>query len=83
MDLSVISPFMKDIQINGRFNMNGEWEGLIGKPSVYGYINIADASVNKSEEPPLVEKINASVSFRDSMLILENASGVVSGTRLQ
>ena len=75
MDISVLSPLLKELEIKGKLTAKTEWEGTLGRPSFNGSMSVDGASLGKPGEKPLIDTVNLTVSFRDSALIIENASG--------
>lgn len=83
-DLRLLNVFLpEDMQVSGYGSYNLSWDGTLAHPHPTGTFVLEEAAVQTGPKTPAIQEINLNSLIRDSVLIIDNLSGVIQETPFQ
>ncbi|MGB2769017.1 MAG: translocation/assembly module TamB domain-containing protein, partial [Candidatus Zixiibacteriota bacterium] len=83
-DLRLLNVFLpEDMRVSGYGSYNLSWDGTLSHPHPAGTLVLEDGAVQTAQNAPAIEKISLNSSIRDSVLDIDNLSGVIRETPFQ
>ncbi len=80
-DLSLFNPFIpQGIRVSGHASYDLSWNGTLANPNPVGKLSVSDGSLQPGPEKEAIRQIKVILSVQDSILNVENVSGVIRET---
>lgn len=78
MDLRLLNPLLRDpMEISGTCSGHVSWEGTVGRPAFKGLLTVAEAAFRFRPGVLPVRRVNGSIAFLDSILVVERLDGMM------
>jgi translocation and assembly module TamB len=82
VDLQLLGAYIKDVDLNGRADMNAALEGTLDRPRIVGRVKLSNVSARSADFPTGLSNVKGDLVFDANRLFFDNVTGEAGGGQL-